>query len=57
MPLRERLPDRGGVLTPRDGEPGIASQLVPFVEDIGVGHNRVALYPFPTVTTLARGLK
>jgi hypothetical protein len=39
-----------GVPTPRDGEPGIANQLVPSVEDIEVGHNRVTLYPLPTVT-------
>ena len=57
VPLRESLPDRGGVPTPRDGEPGIANQLVSSLEDIGVGQNRVTLYSFPTVTTLARGLK
>jgi hypothetical protein len=57
MPLRDRLPDRGGVPTPRDGEPGTANQLVSSVENVGMGHNRVTLFSFPTNTTLARGLE
>jgi hypothetical protein len=56
MPLRDRLPAKGGVPTPRDEEPGIADQLVSSAQDIGVGYKRVTIYLFPTVTTLSRGL-